>query len=71
MRFSLDNNRHTLSDEPGQDTQRTVYGSLVMNLEPLPEHALTVTLGHAGSRVDYGYDEDWTWFPSGRLLVHR
>ncbi|MCP5181223.1 MAG: TonB-dependent receptor [Pseudomonadales bacterium] len=59
--FSLDNNRHTLSDEPGQDTQRTVYGSLVMNLEPLPEHALTVTLGHAGSRVDYGYDEDWTY----------
>lgn len=58
--FSLDNTRHTLSDEPGQDLQESSALSLAWNSqrESLDIEA-TVTL--ASSDTDYGYDEDWTF----------
>lgn len=65
--FSLDNTRHTLSDEPGYDTQDTTYVSLksewlkkAYNVEAL--------FNAARSDLGYGYDEDWTYtgiHPSG------
>lgn len=58
--FSLDNNRHTLSDEPGFDRQQThavsahVYHSTHAGL-------IEVILTHASHNIEYGYDEDWTY----------
>ena len=59
--FSLDNNRHTLSDQPGEDRQRTDYASLVAGWDLANGSQLEFTLGHADSRMAYGYDEDWTF----------
>ncbi len=59
--FSLDNNRRTRSDEPGQDAQKSTYGAL--NADWLISDAVIFegALGHATSEIDYGYDEDWTF----------
>lgn len=59
--FSLDNNRHTLSDQPGEDRQRTDYASLVAGFDLANGSQLEFTLGHADSKIAYGYDEDWTF----------
>ena len=58
--FSLNNSRHTLSDEPGYDIQETDYLSLKSQwrLEQVHVEAL---LNTAESVIDYGYDEDWTY----------
>ncbi|MGO5000177.1 TonB-dependent receptor [Oceanisphaera sp. W20_SRM_FM3] len=57
--FSLDNTRHTLSDQPGHDRQETValsgktswYG----NSKFIQETAISVNQ----SNLEYGFDEDW------------
>lgn len=59
--FSLDNDRVTRSDSPGQDEQDTVYGSAVWSSPLSGDHRLSASLGHADSEIDYGYDEDWTF----------
>ena len=59
--FSLDNSRHTLSDNPGHDRQETLalsgksswYGSSAFILET----ALSVNK----SELEYGFDVDWTY----------
>ena len=58
--FSLDNNRHTLSDEPGFDRQNSAYVSLKSNWQ-LDEMNIEVLLNQSGSDLDYGYDEDWSF----------
>lgn len=58
--FSLDNDRNTLSDEPGTDSQRTT----ALSLRAQWHQALAqteVTLGFADSDLEYSYDEDWTF----------
>ncbi len=59
--FSLDNDRNTRSDEPGQDAQKSTYGSVTADW--LINDAVTFegALGYATSETDYGYDEDWTY----------
>lgn len=59
--FSLDNNRITLSDEPGRDVQETGYGSVrvAWNLNDAVD--FVGTLGGSRSDSDYRYDEDWTF----------
>lgn len=59
--FSLDNNRITLSDEPGQDNQETNYGSVRWSTVLPSALRLVASVGHASSEIDYGYDEDWTF----------
>ncbi|MCH8247941.1 MAG: TonB-dependent receptor [Bacteroidetes bacterium] len=59
--FSLDNDRITLSDQPGQDIQETTYASLKWAAEWPNTHRLEVSIGHTDSDIDYGYDEDWTF----------
>lgn len=59
--FSLDNDRNTFSDEPGQDEQETRYASLSGLWEPNGAVALAATLGGSRSESDYGYDEDWSF----------
>lgn len=71
--FSLDNDRTTLSDEPGQDEQETAYGSVALNWDFSEAATLVATLGAASSDGDYGYDEDWTYagFPGGYTSTDR
>ena len=59
--FSLDNDRNTLSDEPGRDVQESVFGSLRVNWDMSEAVSFQGTLGLADSDMDYGYDEDWTF----------
>jgi outer membrane receptor protein involved in Fe transport len=58
--FSLDNIRHTLSDEPGHDRQE----SLSIGVEStwnLTGFDLVGIVNAADSDIEYGYDEDWTF----------
>lgn len=59
--FSLDNDRTTLSDEPGQDAQETTYGSVRMQWDVNEAVDFVGTLGGSRSDSDYGFDEDWTF----------
>ncbi len=58
--FSLDNNRTTLSDEPGVDTQETLALSLTANWKAHNNFDLVTTVAVENTDVAYGYDEDWT-----------
>jgi len=58
--FSLDNTRHTLSDQPGQDQQQ----STALGLNWLRQGRtvdITGLVSYANSKTDYGYDEDWSF----------
>ena len=59
--FSLDNNRNTLSDQPGQDQQVTDFGSLRMSWDVSDSVTFEASLAFAESDIAYGYDEDWTF----------
>ncbi len=59
--LSLDNNRHTLSDQPGEDQQRTDYASIFAGFDLENGAQVEVTIGHADSTIGYGYDEDWAF----------
>jgi iron complex outermembrane receptor protein len=72
--FSLDNDRNTLADEPGQDQQTTVYGSARLVWALSPAVTFQGTAGVSASDSDYGYDEDWTFVgfhPSGYSSTDR
>ncbi len=58
--FSLDNTRHTLSDEPGFDDQLTKGLSLHLNHQ-FDAGLLEVITTAANHDIAYGYDEDWTY----------
>jgi len=58
--FSLDNTRHTLSDQPGHDRQET-FAAAIRNYWHFTRTAAAETiLGYQDSDTSYGYDEDWT-----------
>ncbi len=59
--FSLDNNRKTMSDEPGFDTQKTTALASKFIYTGISVHDLIVTLTYADSDLGYGYDEDWAY----------
>jgi len=58
--FSLDNNRNTLSDEPGTDAQETIALALTANWAASSLFDIEATLGLENTNISYGYDEDWT-----------
>jgi iron complex outermembrane receptor protein len=58
--FSLDNNRETLSDEPGFDRQRSTLASFRLDSASFDQFDLQLLVGLADSDIGYGYDEDWT-----------
>ncbi len=58
--FSLDNTRHTLSDQPGQDTQESTALGLNWQSE-LASTTVAAALSVANTESDYGYDEDWSY----------
>ena len=58
--FSLDNNRITRSDQPGQDRHEASFASAELRWEGNNTFDLIGRFGMANSDIDYGYDEDWT-----------
>lgn len=59
--FSLDNNRTTLSDEPGHDRQETHAHALKADYTGLSFADFAGLLSYANSQTEYGYDEDWSY----------
>jgi outer membrane receptor protein involved in Fe transport len=57
---SLDNNRHTLSDEPGNDAQDSLSIAGKSFWEINSALALETILSWSDSDTGYSYDEDWT-----------
>jgi outer membrane receptor protein involved in Fe transport len=58
--FSLDNNRHTLSDEPGRDRQKALSISARNHTEINAHLAIETILSWSDADTEYGYDEDWS-----------
>ena len=58
--FSLDNNRNTRSDQPGQAQHEASFASAELRWEGNNTFDLIGRFGVANSDIDYGYDEDWT-----------
>lgn len=59
--FSLDNNRNTLSDEPGKDKQETDALSIEVNYALNDAANLVSIVSYADSQLEYSYDEDWSY----------
>ena len=58
--FSLDNTRHTLSDEPGKDKQESSALGLEWQRE-LDRVRLETSLTGATTDSIYSFDEDWSY----------
>jgi outer membrane receptor protein involved in Fe transport len=58
--FSLDNNRHTLSDEPGHDRQESLSVAARSYWQFEPDKALETIVSWSNADTQYSYDEDWT-----------
>lgn len=58
--FSLDNNRTTLSDQPGHDEQLTDYVALRFE-QDFEQVRLEASVAGSNTDVSYGYDEDWSF----------
>ncbi len=59
--FALDNNgRHTFSDQPGQDAQKSVAASLRGAYSGWEGVRVTSVTSAARTRSRYSYDDDWT-----------
>ncbi|MGB1263799.1 MAG: TonB-dependent receptor [Cognaticolwellia sp.] len=59
--FSLDNNRHTLSDHPGFDRQDTKALATKFTYQGFNDFTLESIISYADSALDYGFDEDWAY----------
>ena len=59
--FSLDQNRNTLSDEPGFDRQDTTSFAVKAQHEGMDNLKQTFFASISNSDLDYGYDEDWSY----------
>ncbi|MCZ6887217.1 MAG: TonB-dependent receptor [Gammaproteobacteria bacterium] len=59
--FSLDNDRNTLSDEPGHDRQESTYAGLEVLWNNSGNYTVEGHFGLAVSDIEYGYDEDWAF----------
>ncbi len=59
--FSLDNNRTTLSDQPGFDTQKISALSAKFTYQGFDTATLVGIVSGADSDLAYGYDEDWAY----------
>jgi outer membrane receptor protein involved in Fe transport len=59
--FSLDNDRNTLSDEPGRDAVESTFGSIDIAWNGPAAFTVEASAGNALADSIYGYDEDWTY----------
>ena len=59
--FSLDNNRDTLSDQPGSDIQESELLSARVTVSRFKNFTFDTLLGYGDSQTEYSYDEDWVY----------
>jgi iron complex outermembrane recepter protein len=59
--FSLDNDRHTLSDQPGHDRQHSVAFAARGEWAFSPAIAVHAVATWLDSELEYGFDEDWSY----------
>lgn len=59
--FSLDNNRNTLSDQPGTDAQNTWAAAIKASWQINTSTKIITNASHASSELVYAYDEDWAY----------
>lgn len=59
--FSLDRNRTTLSDQPGQDQIRSKAMALHAGYSALRFATVQAQLSYLTADSDYGFDEDWSY----------
>ncbi|NHO66426.1 TonB-dependent receptor [Aestuariicella hydrocarbonica] len=59
--FSLDNTRHTLSDEPGHDHQESVAAGVKATYSGAQAFETQVLASASNTNMEYGYDEDWAY----------
>jgi len=57
--FSLDNTRHTLSDQPGHDRQESNGVAFSASWDGFDKVELQLMTSYINSNIEYGYDEDW------------
>ncbi len=59
--FSLDNIRQTLSDQPGQDKQKSTGLNSHLTIKLNDEASFESIQSFLTTDTDYGFDEDWTY----------
>ncbi|RUO63576.1 TonB-dependent receptor [Pseudidiomarina insulisalsae] len=59
--FSLDNDRTTLSDEPGEDDLRTRAARFALSFNGWQTAELELAYSYLSADSVYSYDEDWTY----------
>lgn len=59
--FSLDNNRETLSEQPGFDQQETAALSAKFTYQGFENATVLAIFSNSDSDLAYGYDEDWAY----------
>lgn len=59
--FSLDNNRKTLSDEPGFDRQKSDAAIINAKYQITEFGNIELAISHLETDLAYGYDEDWSF----------
>lgn len=59
--FSFDNDRDTLSDDPGRDAQETTFAGLEATWDAREAYRLEASASAAVSDSIYGFDEDWVY----------
>jgi iron complex outermembrane receptor protein len=59
--FSLDNSRHTLSDNPGHDRHKATALAIESSWQSTENFEVISLLSFADNDLEYGYDEDWAF----------
>ena len=59
--FSLDNTRHTFSDQPGHDRQETLAFSVESTWSNSSNFDVVSLIGRSNNDTEYGFDEDWSY----------
>ena len=59
--FSLDNTRHTLSDQPGHDRQESTAFAVETTWKGVEQFDVVSQISYGESNLEYSYDEDWTF----------
>ncbi|MDX2348781.1 MAG: TonB-dependent receptor [Porticoccus sp.] len=59
--FSLDNTRHTLSDQPGKDSQESTALGIETIWQATTQFDVVGALSYVDSDLEYSYDEDWSY----------
>jgi outer membrane receptor protein involved in Fe transport len=60
--FSLENTRHTRSDEPGHDRQESIAIALQSTWDGSAAYVLETQITVEDSKLEYGFDWDWSDF---------